>query len=220
VREQISKLREGCDEIIFIQIGSNVGIMETDPLCALIINERWRGVLIEPVPRIFAQLKKNYAHCPHVYCENVAVSDMRGWREFYVIDENAAFFETRKDWTNEAGGLWGDLVGSLDRNHVLACKNEITEREIKTIQVECVTFQDILDKHHLSRVDVVHLDVEGHEAIILRSIDFEQIRPKLIIFEHVHMSFETYFSVVELLQGHGYEVVYTSVLDTMISLLH
>src|SRR5690348_13962179 len=106
------------DPTIFIQIGSNEGVMSTDPLCALILKEHWQGVLIEPVPRIFEKLKENYAGCPQLHFENVAISTTRKICNFYVVDENAEIVKKNPHWTNEAGGLWGDLVGSLDRNHV------------------------------------------------------------------------------------------------------
>lgn len=202
-------------EVIFIQVGSNEGIMDTDPLCSFILNDKWRGVLIEPVPRIFEKLKKNYAGHSQLNFENVAISNTRKISEFYVVDETAEFFTLHPSMKNEAGGLWGDLIGSLDRDHIFKCKPILSDAEIKTIQVPCLTLQDIVDKYQFDHVDVIHLDAEGHDDVILLSINFEKIQPKLIIFEHVHLTFDRYQSCIEHLQNHGYSVIHTGLLDTI-----
>lgn len=206
------------EEVIFIQVGSNEGVMGTDPLCAFILGYQWKGVLIEPVPRIFEKLKQNYASCNRLFFENVAISDTRKTTEFYVVDETSEFFKTHTDLVNEVGGHWGDLVGSLDKEHVLKCKPLLSDKEIKSIQVECVTLQDIVDKYQLDRVDLIHIDAEGHDDAILYSIDFEKIKPKLILFEHNHMSIERYFGCIAHLQARDYSVIYTSNLDTLVAL--
>jgi FkbM family methyltransferase len=204
-------------EVIFIQVGSNEGVMATDPLSSFILRDKWRGVLIEPVPKIFEKLKKNYEGCPNLFFENVAISNERKTCEFFVVDENAEFFKENPNLVNEAGGFFGDLVGSLDREHVLKCKPRITEKELKKIQVTCLTLQDIVDKYKLERIDVLHIDAEGHDDVVLFSLDFARIRPKIVMFEHAHLSMERYFACMELLAVHGYSVLYTNCLDTVIS---
>src|SRR5271163_1768231 len=124
-------------EVIFIQIGSNEGPMPTDPLSSLIKNKNWKGVLIEPVPKIFKKLKRNYAGRTGLHFENVAISDTRKICDFYVVDEEAELLKNNPHWVNEIGGPWGDLVGSLDREHLFKCKPALTDKEIKTIQVQC-----------------------------------------------------------------------------------
>lgn len=203
-------------EVIFIQIGSNEGPMRTDPLSALIKRGDWKGVLIEPVPKIFEKLKKNYAGRSNLFFENVAISDTRNIVDFYVVDEDAELLKNNPHWVNEIGGAWGDLVGSLDRDHLFRCKPVLSDKEIKTLQVQCVTLQDIVDKYRFERIDVIQMDAEGHDAVILQSIDFTRIKPKLILFEHAFMSFSTYMACIDYLQSYGYSVIHTSILDTVV----
>jgi FkbM family methyltransferase len=150
-----------------------------------------------------------------VFFENVAISNTRKICNFYVVDETSQFCKTHPHF-NEAGGLWGDLVGSLDRNHIFKCKPSLSDKEIKTLQVECVTLQDIIDKYQLNRIDVLHMDAEGHDEAILLSINFEKIKPKIIMFEHVHMSFEGYLACTNHLYSHGYSHIHTSERDTIV----
>ena len=206
------------DDVIFIQIGSNEGMMPTDPISSFILKEDWKGILIEPVPAIFEKLKQNYADRPHLYFENVAISDSRRICDFYIVDEGADFFKIHPHLINEVGGPYGSLVGSLNREHIFKCKSALTDKEIKTISVQCMTFQDIIDKYQLDHVDVVQIDAEGHDAAILLSIDFEKIQPKIIIFEHNHMTFEIYRECMKKLELSGYSVIYTGPLDTIVGI--
>lgn len=214
------------EDTVFIQIGSNEGLMATDPLSSFILRDRWKGILIEPVPSIFEKLKTNYADRPHLYFENVAISDTRKMCDFYIVNESSDFLKVNPHLVNEVGGSWGSLVGSLDRNHIFKCKPSLSDKEIKKIPVQCVTLQDIVDKYQLDHIDVIQIDAEGHDEIILSSIDFEKIQPKIIIFEHAHMPFDSYLRCINNLQSHGYSVIYTGPLDTVVgnplaeSLLH
>lgn len=212
---ELLKKAEG-DEIVFIQVGSNEGLMPTDPLSSLILKDCWKGILIEPVPSIFEKLKQNYANQPNLYFENVAISDSRKVCDFYIVDEKAEFFKNNPHLVNEVGGAWGSLVGSLDRNHLFKCKPALSDKEIKAIPVQCVTLQDIVDKYQLDRVDVIQIDAEGHDEVILSSIDFGRIKPKILIFEHAHMAFDQYLRCLHNLQSHGYSVLYTGPLDTIV----
>jgi FkbM family methyltransferase len=207
------------DEIIFIQVGSNEGVMATDPLSHFILKDKWKGILIEPVPYIFEKLKKNYEGRSDLFFENVAISSERKTTEFFIIDGSAEFFQKNPGLMNEDGGAWGDQLGSLDLNHVLKCRPMLTKTEVKSIKVECVTLQDIVDKYQLKRVDVIQIDAEGHDDVILFSIDFSKIQPKIIMFEHMHMTLERYMECTSYLQEHGYSVVCTNPSDTVVSRL-
>lgn len=205
------------DEVVFMQIGANEGIMSNDFLHPLILTKRWKGILIEPVPWIFEKLKKNYAHVPGLYFENVAISDIRKESEFYVVDHDTEFFKNNPHLINQSGGPWGDQKGSLDRALVEREVSMYKEVQIKSITVQCLTFQDVVEKYQLPRVDLLQIDTEGHDDVILLSIDYKKMAPVLIVFEHSNMPFERYLSCIAHLQSFGYEVVYTSLLDTVVS---
>lgn len=192
-------------EVIFIQVGSNIGVMENDPLSPFILRDNWKGVLIEPVPTIFEKLKKNYAGRPNLYFENVAISNRRGKSKFYTITK-----------TDESKTFWANQVGSLDLSHAL--KYQPAGSELKAIEVDCFTLQDIVDKYKFNRIDVLHIDAEGYDDVILLSIDFKKIQPKFIIFEHYNMTFERYLACTAYLSSHGYSVLYTTLFDTVATL--
>ncbi|MBS0619980.1 MAG: FkbM family methyltransferase [Verrucomicrobia bacterium] len=203
------------DGVTFIQIGSNVGVMSNDPLSPLILENNWQGIFIEPVPHIFEKLKQNYAGRENLYFENVAVSNSRKTCPFYFVDDKAEYLQQNPQLISETGGPWGEQVGSFDRDHVLLSKPGLPLSAIKTIEVPCVTIEDILDKYRLKRLDVLHMDAEGHDGTILLSIDFMRIRPHILLFEHLHMGLAEYLACTHHLESNGYRITYRGPRDTM-----
>ena len=55
--------------IDFIQIGANLGNNPYDIIWRLVRERNWSGVLVEPLPHIFQQLKENYADVPNLHFE-------------------------------------------------------------------------------------------------------------------------------------------------------
>ena len=61
------------ENFFFIQVGANDGISH-DPLRAYIERYHWRGILVEPQPRVFARLCRNYASHTQLRFANVALT--------------------------------------------------------------------------------------------------------------------------------------------------
>jgi len=73
-------------------------------------------------------------------------------------------------------------------------------------RVKCVTLKDLLQKYNIKNIDLLQIDVEGHEYKIIRSIDFNVIRPKIIHYENKHLNIDDNKECVALLKAKGYTV--------------
>jgi FkbM family methyltransferase len=153
---------------------------------------------VEPVPQIFAQLRRNYSYLRgrNLAFFNVAVSNDEGAKKFWKI----------KDAFLPEFPLFAYQVGSFDRTHVLKHFPEIPDLEakIEAIEVPCKTYEQVREQAGLSSVHVLHLDVEGHEDQILNSIDFSRSKPLIILFEISHMPESTKRQSLAMLQNHAY----------------
>ena len=100
-------------EVFFIQIGSNDGI-SNDPLHVHIIqNYHWRGVLVEPVPYLFARLIENYKdYYDRLYFENVLISEIDGNTEFYYVAPGAS------EHINNIPKCY-EQIGALSKKHII-----------------------------------------------------------------------------------------------------
>ena len=56
---------------------------------------------------------------------------------------------------------------------------------VRTVEVETITVNDILESYFDSSPTFINLDIEGMEMEILRNIDFEACRPLIIIVETI-----------------------------------
>ena len=200
----------GGKECFFVQIGSNDG-MHGDPLRDLIAaNPRWRGVFVEPLGEVFEKLKATYGADDRFALEAVAISDSTAERWFYYVASDAV--------RDRGLPIWAGQIGSFSRDHVVRHLRYVTadaDALVSQTLVRCETLMAVLDRNRVERIDVLHIDAESYDFEILKQLDFARFRPKLILFEHKHLSAGDRGAAMSLLSGAGYRLVNCGTLDTM-----
>jgi FkbM family methyltransferase len=163
----------------FIEIGSNDG-EQHDHLRPLILSLDWRGLMVEPVPYVFERLRQNYGEVDRVTLVNTAIADRDGEMPFFHMRE-AGPEETVPDWYHG--------TGSFSRDAVLRHAKDIPDVEdrLVTTSVPCLTFESLCARQGVERVDLLLVDTEGYDWELLRMIDLETVRPRLVIYEHYHL---------------------------------
>jgi hypothetical protein len=58
----------------------------------------------------------------------------------------------------------------------------------------------------IDKIDLLHVDTEGHDYRILRQLDFARFSPALVIYEHKHLTTEERIAARQLLQSRGYRL--------------
>lgn len=189
---------EKYQNIFFIQIGANDGV-KNDPLNRFIINENWEGILIEPVKKVFERLKINYQGYSNLYFENVAISDKEGKFKFYSLDEKYKeyFFEGY------------DQISSFDFEHLLKFKSVLPNIEnfIKFELIKAIRFQALISKYNIKKINILHLDVEGHEYKILSNINFELYDIDMLLFEHRHFNNKEYVKILKKIKKSKFKCI-------------
>jgi len=186
-------------EAFFVEIGANDGD-QGDPLRPYILSEPWRGIMVEPVPHVFERLRRNYAGLDRVAVENAAIADRDGRLPFFHLAPLAgADLERVPEWYEK--------VGSLSREQVLSHRDEIpdVERLIVRSEIPCMTFESLCRKHGADMVDLLLIDAEGHDYEIVKQLDLEARRPRVLIYEHIHLPPDQRAECRALLERHGYE---------------
>lgn len=147
----------------FIDIGANNGISCSNTF--LFALRGARGICIEPVPSVFHKLKWLYRINKKVMCLNYGISDKN--TETQMISSN----------------LLSYLPDTRDDNLLRLLKNFYDKKERKE-RVRLVPFTTLMKKIKLSSdVDLLSIDVEGHELQVIKSINFGEISFRLIIIE-------------------------------------
>lgn len=74
------------------------------------------------------------------------------------------------------------------------------------IQVETVTLNDLLDREGVTRIDLLAMDIEGHEPKALAGFDIDRFRPELAVIER-SILLGGADPVLEYFERHGYELI-------------
>lgn len=160
-------------ECFLIQIGANDGIT-SDPIHDFVKRhpDQVKGILIEPLKDRFEELRRNYEDCPAIVTVNAAIHNVEKRMTLYRVDAAAE---------KQLPG-WAKGIASFDsRHHELS---STARKHILGEEVACVSLDELLDRYQVENVDVLVTDTEGYDYEILRHLNFDRLRPRLIHFEH------------------------------------
>lgn len=181
-------------DFFFIEIGACDGIRD-DFARTRILKYKWQGILIEPVKCLFERLVDNYKGQENLIFENVAISDKEEIRKFYRIKKHDGHIPSACEGV---GSFYSDLVVE-HRSEVPDIENYLLVETVK-----CITFESLLQKNDVKKVDLLQIDAEGHDYAILKNVDFNVIKPKMIQFEHRHLNNDDKKECIAMLKDSGY----------------
>ena len=143
-------------------------------------------LLIEPVKYNFNQLKNRFENYKNIIFENIAISEKNGLIDFFYVLESS-IDKLKKHW---ASG-----IGSFSKEHILKHKTkkfQISEKDIKRVSIKTITFDELVKKYKIKYINKLIIDTEGFDYKIIKSINFEKIFIKEIVFEkkHLHTTFQ------------------------------
>jgi len=163
-------------------------------------------LLIEPVPHNIEAIKKNLFEYKNITVEQTTIGSKKETRDFYFVKENS-ISKLKKHW---ASG-----IGSFDKGHILKHKSKrfnVEEIDIKKISIQCLRFNDLIDKYSINSIHKILIDVEGSEYEILKDIDLDKTQIKNIIFEYKH--FDGFFTqgkkldeIIKRLENNNYKII-------------
>lgn len=86
--------------------------------------------------------------------------------------------------------------------------NHLEENEIcKEITVPCCSLESILVKHNVGHIDLLTIDIEGHEEWAFRSMD-QNRKPTVVIIEHeTHGRENNKKNIFQMMDEAGYKVL-------------
>jgi FkbM family methyltransferase len=163
-------------------------------------------LLVEPVPYNYEVLENEYKHNKNIFiCKN-GVIDVAKKDNFYFVKKSSIL---------KLGKHWASGIGSFNINHILDHKNKrfkIKIDDIEKIEIEFVTFDDLIQKYSIKTIDKLQIDIEGADFKVMNSINFEKIKINKIFFESKHFdgTFQEGKKLIEIknkLLASGYKLV-------------
>lgn len=149
----------------------------------------WTAINVEASPRIYPHLTRNRPHSVNL---NLALSDANASVEFTDVDHPGHELCTN---------------GSL--RHLAGHREMLDEARCgyRSSRVLAVTFRQLLELLPIGRLDLMVLDVEGHELEALSGFRGARLLPRVLCVEHGHLGLDPVRSAVERL---GYRFDFAS----------
>lgn len=135
-------------------------------------------LLLEPQPRVAQALAERHARDKHMTVVQAAVDTSPGHRVLYTVDEALP-----------DAPAWVGQIASFDLAHVLKHAAQVPglAEHVREERVPTVTWSEVLARVPSGRVDYLQIDVEGHEAALLRAFPWSSCKPGVIFYEVHHM---------------------------------
>ena len=190
-RLAVESLHRAHKPVNFIQVGANDGV-RFDDLYFTVTGARWSGLVIEPLPNMYKRLVSNYQDHPQVKPLNIAIHPTEQQAVIYHVKSNAL-----GKYPDYAAG-----IPSMLRSHLI--NHGVHENDIEETLVPCKTLTQVAIESGFDRVDVLQIDTEGFDLEVLRTIDFSVLKPEIIKFEWMNLTYDDRQSASNLLKSEGY----------------
>ena len=187
----------------FIKVGANDGL-KTDPFGKLILNSKnWSGALIEPVPYLFDKLKKNYSS-KRFSLHQIAISNHNRSTILYSLDTDQ-FKNDKQD--SKFYKDWMDGISSIDKEHIKKHINKKFYKYIKELKVKVQTLEQFIEYEFIFKPNLVHIDTEGHDLVVLESLNLSINKPNTLLIEHAHLSENSKIKLHQILKKNKYFII-------------
>tara|TARA_B100000035_G_scaffold111310_1_gene94466 strand:- start:223 stop:840 length:618 start_codon:yes stop_codon:yes gene_type:complete len=174
-------------DLVIVGAHNGLGLEE------LILDQKNKVLLIEPVNYNFQLLKNRFKNMNNIIFENVGVSDETKQIKFYYVKESSV---------KKLGKEWASGIGSFKKKHLLdhhRKRFQIIENDIEEVDIEIVVFNDLIEKYNISEIEYLFIDTEGYDYQIIKSIDFNKIKINKVKFEYKHLD-DTFKFDIRLLE--------------------
>lgn len=147
----------------FLEIGANDGYSQSN---TWYLERRlgWRGILIEPLPRLYRACLRAR---PRATVYNYACVPPDGPTTVTMVDRN----------------LMSVTLGAQSAAEERA---RIDGHEKKLVRVPTATLSGLIDQSGFRSVDLISIDVEGAELGVLAGLDLRRHRPRWLLVETAH----------------------------------
>lgn len=154
----------------------------------------WQGIIVEPLSEHLDKLEKH----PSIVYVNAAIDTQDGTRDLWVCPKE--YFEISRDFKGMSSFYRDIHNGSIAGGQLLNEDGKPVHTE--TVEVETITWDTLVKKYNVQDVDYLKIDTEGHDWEILKQIDLNTIKPKIIKIEHKHSRKKD--DILHYLMSNGY----------------
>lgn len=181
-----------------IDVGANTGqsidlFLKLNPNCQIIA--------FEPIPRLYQDLKRKYSDKPNIALFQLGISDEVGQKTFYenIFHATSTFEEL-------------DLTSNYlkTKSKVLGVKPDEIVKESYPVSVS--TLSDFINSQHIETIDILKIDVEGHEYSCLIGLFKSQLHCSIECIQlemhndNMYLNKKSFKEISQILNKNGFEI--------------
>jgi FkbM family methyltransferase len=157
----------------FVEIGAYDGISFSNTWG--LSKAGWSGLYVEPAEELLERCKANHKFNKNIQYFNCAVSNFEGTARFYLGD-------------------WGSTIceNLVIDNHPYLNKNNYRIVKVFTLDYVLELFKVPVD------FNLLVVDCEGEDLEVLKSFSIDRYKPKMIIVEYQHETFDEFMKYFNL----------------------
>lgn len=161
-----------------------------------LLQSGWKGFFIEPIPIYMESLKQSLESknlLSNCVFEQSAITNRNGLIDMVFVSN------PDEEWKRGISHVKQNPNKKQNYTSDLITYNQF---ENETIKVPAMTLNSFVEKHKIDQIDLLKIDIEGHELVVLESYDWE-IKPKFLKIEHKFIDHQL---LINLLERKGYFV--------------
>lgn len=134
----------------------------------------WRGICFEPIPSVYSKLKLNR---PETICINACVGN--------TVRSNVPF-----NWVNGPSEMLSGINTEYHRDHEvrISCENRSNGGKNRILSLPMTTLASVFEEEKIDHVDYLSIDTEGAELLVLKGINFKNVKIDVIDVEENYPS--------------------------------
>ena len=165
----------------FIEAGAHNGIDDSN--CKFFEENGWSGINIEPDPVIFNDLTNNRPESTNL---NVGLGRPRDAGR-------------RLPFTTVLDGEFHTGLGSFHLTDEDRERYENEGRTLETIDVQIVSYANVIESYDVEKVDLFSLDVEGGEIDVITGMYGSSVLPKIMCVEYPRVTLKRLREALDIL---------------------
>lgn len=195
-------LTQSTDRPFFLEIGAMDGV-QYDVMYEHAKTGAWDGVLVEPMPDMFASLKKNYEGVKGLRFANCAIDTRNGMIKMTRANPELI---RRGIFPPEYMGMTTSTrrEAFFQRGKLTKEQEALVESGLIDVEVPCCTLPQLIDDFKISKIDLLIIDTEGSDWQIAQQFDLGLFKPRMICLEYAHFSDQDKNACIAHFEAHGY----------------
>lgn len=135
-------------------------------------------IMVEPFSSHNLSIKECYKkYANKLYIENI------------IITPDIKHKTTEHIWYHELDATHGNAyeLASLNKEHASHIRSNYYTKDMKSLEIECLTINELFEKYGLYNIDILYIDTEGFDDKLIYSINFNKFLIKQIFYENLHI---------------------------------